>query len=325
MTGLFRQKSAVSVVILLLYAIVLKLKLFISPQGPLLQPEDAPLYKSLLRLLMSARVPAFVYSLLVFALFFVQAVLINRIANLQKMFPRVNYLPAMSYILITSLWPEWNQFSSTLLVNTILLWTFYQMLSLYDTDNILSVIYNSGLIIGFSTLVYKPVILFSGLFIFSLFILRPFILREWIVGLLGIATPFYFLAIYLFLTDQWSSSFFDPGLHFAMPQMPVSVADTLSLFWIVFVFMIGGFYMQGKLNKMLIQARKNWSLTLVYLIIGVTAIFLQTGGRFQSWLLCCVPLSLFHGAAYFYPERKFFPAFLQWLLFSYALFMNFWG
>lgn len=309
--------------ILLVYAVILKLKLFLSPAAPLLQPEDAGLYKALLRLMISLHLPPILFSLITFFLFFGQAVLINRIAGLQKMFPRIQFIPAMSYILVTSLWPEWNQFSSTLIVNTLLIWAFYQMLKTYDATDVVSIIYNTGLILGVAILVYKPVLVFSFLFLFSLFILRPFVLREWVVGVLGVATPFYFLGIYLFLTDQWSGAALNPALHLGLPVMPNAIAETISLFLIVFVFMAGGFYLQGQLNKMLIQSRKNWSLALLYLIFGVTAVFLQTDASFQSWLLCCVPLSFFHAAAYFYPEKKFFPSFLQWLLFSYAMFMNF--
>jgi hypothetical protein len=272
---------------------------------------------------MSLQLPAIIYSLLTFLLFFGQAVLINRIAGLQKMFPRIHFLPAMSYILVTSLWPEWNQFSSTLLVNTVLIWAFYQMLRIYDEYNVLSNIYNIGLIMGGAVLIYKPVLVFIFLFLLALFILRPFVLREWVVGMMGVATPFYFMAILLFLTDQWSLSALDPALHFGLPVMPTAIDKTIALFLIVFLFMIGGFYIQSYLNKMLIQSRKNWSLALLYLIFGLTAIFLQNDTSYQSWLLCCVPISFFHAAAYFYPEKKFFPSFLQWLLFSYALFMNF--
>lgn len=324
MTGIFRQKNSSNTLLLLVYALALKMPVFLRPAGPLRQESDNYLYIGLLGFFDSLHLPALFYSFLAFLLLYSQASLFNRICNNQKMMPRPNYLPAMSYVLMTSLIPEWNQFSAPLLINSLLIWALYRMMQLYNANRALSQIFNIGLILGFAMLMYKPALLFVLLALLALFIMRPFYLREWLIALLGITAPFYFLGIILFLTNQWSWSAILPGLTFGLPTMPGSIYITLSILLIVLAFVIGGFFVQNNLNKMLIQVRKNWSLLLLYLIISSLVILVNVGHPYESWLLCAVPLAAFHAATFYYPTNRTFPLVLHWNMFLYALYVNYW-
>lgn len=324
MTGIFRQKNTSNTLLLLLYALVLKFGLFLHPAAPVQVAEDHYLYKGLLAFLAPLHLSNMVYSILAFLLLYIQASLFNRICNLQKLLPRPNYLPAMSYILITSLLPEWSLFSAPLLINSLLIWIFYRMMLLYNSSKAASAIYNIALMTGLLTLFYQPALLFVLVMWLSLFIMRPFIIREWLIAVLGVTTPYYFFFIYLYLTGQWSWKRLTPELHFSIPGMPANVFITISISLLVLLFMIGGFYIQNNLNKMLIQVRKNWSLLLLLLIVSTFITLINGGAQPINWVLCMVPLAAFHAAAYFYPSSKTFPLVLHWNLFAFALYMNYW-
>ena len=190
MIALFKQKSSSNVITLLVYALVLKFPLFLHAQLPIQQPEDHYLYKALVSFLnYGLGFGPYIFTFLAFGLLVGQALLFNMVCNLQKMYSRSNFLPAMSFLLITSLMPGWNVCSAPLLVNSLLLWVFYNMLLLYDKGNPVGVIYNIGLMMGLISLMYKPALLILPLLWMALTIMRPFYLREWVVGLLGLATP----------------------------------------------------------------------------------------------------------------------------------------
>ena len=53
-------------------------------------------------------------SVVAFFLLYVQALLINYLVNEHRMTSRQTFLPAMAYLLITSLFPEWNYFQRRL-------------------------------------------------------------------------------------------------------------------------------------------------------------------------------------------------------------------
>lgn len=324
-TGIFRQKNSSNTILLLVYALALKFPVFLHPQGPLKLEEDHYLYTGLLSFLDALGFPPIVYAFMAFALIYTQATLFTRICNNQKMMPRPHYLVAMSYILITSLIPVWNRFSAPLLVNSLLIWAIYRMMQLYNNQRALAQIFNIGVMLGVGILFYKPALLFVLLILVALFVMRPFFLREWLIALLGVTTPFYFLGIFLFLTNRWSWHNIFPSLKFGLPAFPGSIYITISILLIVLVFIIGGFFVQDNLNKMLIQVRKNWSLMLLYLIIASLVILLNTGTQYENWLICMVPIAAFHGAAYYYPTSRIFPLVLHWNLFAYAIYVNYWG
>jgi hypothetical protein len=322
--GIFRQKNSSNVLLLVIYALALKFNLFLHPLGPLRQPEDNYLYNGLMNFLLPLNLPPIFYSFIAFVLLYTQATLLNRICNTQKMLAKPNYLPAMAYILATSLMPGWNQFSAPLIINSLLIWVYYRMVLLYNSNKAASAIFNIGVLMGIVTLFYQPSVVFVLLIWFALYIMRPFIIREWLIGLLGVTTPYYFLAILLYLSNQWSWQKVIPRINISLPAMPSSIFITISIALLVFTFIIGGFYVQNNLSKMLIQVRKNWSLLLLFLIISTLMTLVDGGSNYVNWMLCAVPLAAFHAAAYFYPPNRVFPLVLHWNIFAYAIYVNYW-
>jgi len=323
-TGVFRQKNSSNAIILGLYALVLKFNIFLHPAGPLRQPEDNYLYNGLLQFLDSLHLPPIFYSVIAFLLLYTQASLLNRICNNQKMLPRPNYLPAMSYILITSLMKDWNYFSAQLIINSLLIWIYYRMMLLYNSNKAAGSIFNIGVMMGIVSLFYQPAVVFALLIWFALFIMRPFVIREWLIGLLGLTTPYYFLGILLYLTNQWNWKKVIPAIDFSLPALPSSIFITISIALMILPFIISGVYVQNNLNKMLIQVRKNWSLLLLFLIVATFIILVNGGNNYANWLLCTVPMAVFHAALYFYPNSRTFPLVIHWNIFAYAIYVNYW-
>ncbi len=149
----------------------------------------------------AGQLPA-VYAVIAFLLLYTQAITFNQLANGQKFMQKPNYLTAMSYLLITSLFKEWNMLSAPLIVGSLMVWVWAKMSALNNTKNVTGTLFNTGIVIGIATFFYFPSIAFAALIIFGLVIIRPFKLAEWMVSLLGILTPWYFLLSFVFLTDS---------------------------------------------------------------------------------------------------------------------------
>ena len=323
MIGIFKQKNPGNTLVLFVYALILKFPAFLRPQPALRQNEDHYLYNWLINFLEPLRLAPILYALLAFIFLLIQASLLNRIFNNAKMLPRPTFLPAMSYILITSLLPEWNQFSSPLLINTLLILFFYRTTLLYNTPKPSYAVFNLGLLMGLVTMLYKPAIVFVLLIPLTLFIMRPFRIREWLIGLFGVTIPYYFLGVILFLSDSFRWNRIIPTLEFNLPAIPDSIYVTLAITLMVVPFIVGGFFVQDNLNKMLIQVRKTWSVTLIILIVSMLIIIVNGGSEYANWILCAFPLAAFHASAYFYPQSRTFPLVLHWLGFAYALYVNY--
>src|SRR5688500_18836496 len=107
--------------------------MFMEPHPPIIRPSDGILFEAITRLFGStAKSSSVFYPLLTFALLFLQAIMITRFINNQRMMNKPNYLAGIAYILITSLLPEWNYFSAPLLCNTILLFVLSALFGIYN-------------------------------------------------------------------------------------------------------------------------------------------------------------------------------------------------
>lgn len=320
MVGLFKRKNPANAFLLLIYALVLKFPVFLHPQLPVASATDSYLYSKLLQFLLTfAGGSGLVFSILSFFILFLQGSLFNRIVNHHKLFPKPNFLAGMSFMLVTSLIPSWSYFSAPLLVNLLMVWGLYRMLNLYNTQQPGAAIFNIGILTGICSMLYFPSIVFTLLILFALVIMRPFRIREWIIGLIGVTTPYYFLFIFLYLGDNWSWDLIIPAVRFQLPAIPSSVWITISIALLVLPFIVGGFFVQNNLSKMLIQVRKGWSLLLLFLMIAASVIFMNDDTAYTNWVLTALPFAAFHASAYYFPSQRIFAAALHWLTFGYII------
>lgn len=326
MVGVFKQKNPGNAFVLLIYGLILKFPIFLYPIHSEPNQGDNYIYNVIVKFLepVSRNAPV-VLSIIAFVLLFVQATLFNRICNSIKLFPRPNYLVAMSYMLVTSLMREWSYFSAPLLVNTVLIWIWYRFFGLYSHNYPKKAIYNVAVLVGILPLIYSPAIAFVLFMAMALVITRPLRITEWMVGLLGIITPYYFLIGVLYLTDQWKFSKVIPSITFYIPKLPSSLWITGGIMLLTLPFLFGSYYVQDNLNKMLIHVRKSWSLLMVLLITAMLIILINPGTNYLHWMLVAVPISAFHAAAFYYIPNRFLSLLLHWTIFIYAILLNYYS
>ena len=297
--------------------------MFLHPKVPQAQQIDGFLYRYLLDSLkpVGKGLPV-IYSLLAFVLLYSQAIYFNKLVNEQRIMQRPNYLTGMSYLLITSLFAEWNFLSSPLIINSLLIWVWSKMSGLYSNQKPKAALFNIGIAIGICTFFYFPSLAFAALIIFGLALTRPFKLAEWLLALLGIITPYYFLLSVVFLTDKWKGYTF-PGFAVTTPVFNQSYWAYAAIAIVVITSFIGIFYVQQNFRRQLIQARKSWNLTFLYLLVAVFVPFVNATHTFEYWILCAVPISAFVGAAFLYPNKKWVPAVLHWLMVAFVIVISY--
>ncbi|MGI8584239.1 MAG: DUF6427 family protein [Chitinophagaceae bacterium] len=314
MVGIFKANNPFNTFLLFIYGLILKVAWFIHPQKPLVQKTDGFLFREILSKLESiGSQNPMIYPAITYILIFTQAIVFNRLINDQKMMQRVNYLPAMSYLLITSMFSEWNLLTAPLVINTLLIWIWAKMNTLYNNENPKSTLLNIGMIIGICTFLYFPSLAFVLLIVLALIFSRPFKLEEWVISGLGILVPYYFLFSYLFLTDKLYG--------FKIPQFEISYPYFYKNYWelagiclVLISFLAGVFFIQSNFRKQHVQVRKRWGLLLLYLIVAVFVPFINATHTFEYWILSAIPLSAYAGCAFFYPFKKWLPLLLHWLM-----------
>ena len=297
--------------------------MFLRPTVPQPQQIDGFLYKALLKWLQpfGNNLPV-LYAFITYGLLYTQAIAFNRLVNEQRLMQRSNYLTGMSFLLVTSLFSEWNMLSAPLIINTLLIWVWAKMSGLHNNPQPKTSLFNIGIAIGLSTFFYFPSLAFAALIIFGLALTRPFKLAEWLIALLGIITPYYFLLAWVFLTDKWKGYKF-PGFAVTNPKFNQTNWAYAAIIIVLFITVIGLFFIQQNFRRQLIQARKSWNLVYLYLIVAVFVPFVNATHTFEYWILCAVPLSAILGAAFLYPAKKWFPLLLHWLMVAFVIVISY--
>lgn len=314
MTGTFKANNPYNTFLLLVYGILLKLPMFLHPKIPQPQLIDGFLYKEFLKWIQpfGTAFPS-VYPIAAFLLLFTQAVSFNKMMNELRLMQKPNYLTGMSYLLVTSLFAEWNALSSPLIINTLLIWVWARMSALPNNSSPKTTLFNIGIAIGLSTFFYFPSIAFAVLVVVGLAIIRPFRLAEWLIALFGVITPYYFILAIAFLTGKLRDYHF-PGVAVTYPRFNQTRWAYAAVIIVLVTAVIGFFYVQQNFRRQLIQARKSWSLVFLYLLVAVFVPFINAIHTFEYWILCAVPLSALMGAAFLYPNKKWGPLLLHWLM-----------
>jgi len=319
--AIFKQKSPGNVAILFIFGILLKLPIFFYPKNVVAGQIDGRLYQWLISLLPQR--DAILYSVIAFSLLYIQALMINYMVNEYRMIVKATYLPAMAFMLITSLLPEWNYLSSPMLANTFIILMFVYLFRLYNSPNARPQVYNIGLIAGITSYIYFPSAAFVICVLLGLMILKPFRLNEIVLFFLGCLTPYYFHAVYLFLFSKLNFANFFPLISIEVPHIKNSIWLAISTVLLTIPFLIGGYYVQANLRKMLIQVRKNWSVLLIYLLLAFFIPFINTDQSFHTWVLVTVPFAAFHACAYFYPVKRWFPLLIFFITIGYILYQQY--
>ena len=320
MIGIFKQKTPSNIFLLLVFGVLIKLPMFLHPHIPIVRADDGILFQWILQFAAPTghSSPA-LYPVLAFGLLFLQAIILTRFINTQRMMSRPTFFPGMAYLLITSLLPEWNYFSAPLIVNTILLFVLSGLFKIYNQPDAKGAIFNIGMALGIASFLFFPAITFIVWILLALAVMRPFKLNEWVLCIVGITTPFYFYAIYLFVDDKWSWQHLLPHFSIGLPSIKQSMWLAGSAFLLVVPFLGGGYYVQDNLRKMLIQVRKGWSLLLLYLLGAIFIPFVNNSDNFENWVMAAIPFAAFHACTYLYSNLRIIPLLLFWLTAAFVL------
>ncbi|MGN6511515.1 MAG: hypothetical protein ACTHLD_18770 [Chitinophaga sp.] len=295
MIKFFRSGNPLTVLLLFIYLLFVKFYYLIHPSVYQADGSEGLLYTEIVRWLENiAGKSAVFFTCLAMLLQFLQALLFTRIINTHRLFSKDTYLPAMCFLLFTSLLDAWNVFSPALLVNTVMLWIFSSISDLYMRASARDVAFNMGFALGLCGLMYFPSVLFLALLLLSLLIMRAFRLAEWIIGLLGIFCPFYLLATWLFLTDRTGLILDLPVIGFHLPVI-TDYKVWGALIANMLFFITGWLLLQRTFKKMLIQGRKIWATTVIYVLVAMLIPLFSGHFSPNYWVLAVLPISLFAG------------------------------
>lgn len=311
MVFLFRDKSDINLIFILVLSVILHFHHWITPPMVIANETDGFLAYLLIHYIRP--LPPILLVVFFQLLIFSQAIRLNILLSQFKMFQQISYLPAFTYILLTAVFPYWGQISAGLIANTLVIWILLKILRLYDQTQPKTLEFNIGLIVGVSILLYEPIAILIPVVIFALAIIRPFRLPEWLVLLMGIILPFYFVFAFVFLTNQTTQfTQFLPKLDWKNPLVRPDLNIILALSIIGAQLMAGFYFWQQQQSRFIIQVRKYWGVLFLTLLVCFFQPIVFSPQALYASAIILTPLACFISFAYTTPKRLLLPNVLFW-------------
>ncbi len=312
MVFLFRDRSVVNILLVLLLSVGVHLH---APEQVL--PTAIPLQQNGLFSYVLAQyiynLPLAIQVIIFHALLVTQALRLNMVMQDLRMFSSVNYVPAMTYVLLSGLLMESNTITETLVSNSLTLWIFIKLSRLYNNPEPKTLLFNIGIIAGISILLFHPTAILIVVVLFALAVVRPFRIAEWLVLLLGVLLPYYFLLVFLYLNNQFALvGAYLPNISFGSPLHGLDKLYLINLGFTLFATLVGLYQLQSHVGRLVIQIRKNWGVMMVLLFTLILSPFMFSSLGTQVLLMGLVPLSATISNGYSNPKKLLLPNFLFW-------------
>lgn len=229
-------------------------------------------------------------------LVFVQSLFVNRIINEQRMTAKKNFLAGLLFIMLTSFFTQGLVLSPALIALTFIIIACETAFRLIKKEKMYGDIFDIGFLVSLASFFYFPAIALLFFSLACLINLRSFNYREYMVLLLGLATPFFLLFTYYYWNDD-------------LPQMLISVTNHYERGWFLnfnphniewmqigvilalSVVLLG--LVPGVVYASLIQVRKFVAILMFLLLLISASFFLQQQVSLSHLVWLAFPLSIF--------------------------------
>lgn len=255
----------------------------------------------------------------------IQAFVFNRVINNYNLPGKPTFLPALLYITCSSLFLPFLIISPALISNFLLIWAIEKFLSIYRRNEVLSVMYDIGMIIALGTLIYFPFIAMMPLLWISMVIFRPFNWREWLAGIIGFITVIFFMWVFYYWNDA-TDQFYRIWLPLAS-KFPVDIRinyyNYLVLIPVIIIVILAIFQLRENFFRSIVQVRKSFQLLIFMLILALVSFYLEPDYNLYHFLLAVPPGSVLMAYYFLHARKRWFYESLYFILVGFILYFQF--
>ncbi len=306
MINLFRRLNPFNLFILLPFLIVLRIA-FLLRLPAHLEFNFAELFGRLLLSLPRESVFSPVQDITVtLFIVFLQGIILNRIINIHNLLGKPSFMPALMYGTVTSIFFPFLVLTPALICNFLIIWMIERFLTIYGRTEALSVMFDMGIIVGVGTLIYFPFIGFFLLLWISLIIFRPFNWREWIAGLIGFVTVYFFLGVYYYWKNAFGDFFniFLPLTSKFPASIKINLNDYTVLIPLIAILIFSGFTIRQNFFRSYVHVRRSFQLLFFCFVLAMISFYLKPQVRVYHFLMATAPVSLFMSYYFLHAKKR---------------------
>lgn len=209
---------------------------------------------------------------------FSQALLVNYITASHAVLYKESLLPAVFFVILNSLYPQQLFLSPQILANTFIILLLFRLCYLYESNIPLLLVFDAGIYLGIGLLLSYDLIIYLPFILISVLYMTSFNFRYWLVAIIGIILPIYFLGVIFYLTDHLKDLI--SSFNYSYNKNYFNALDiTLkqSLIWIVIipVFFLSSFDIQNNFFRNKVKTRRIQLVVFIMSVFGVISVFAE--------------------------------------------------
>lgn len=314
----FRQTGPDVIFLIFMVQLVIWIGAFINPATPSVQDYDTrpmPLFGILIAVAGSGRIFGLIIAF--FMVILVSFLLVNFNTSVFFISERT-FFPALFYILITGLFPFQQVLNPALPAAAFLVLGVRRIMDSYKIQGTAFPFYDAGIMIGIGSLFYANLIWFGLLLIVGIAILRTIGIREFVISVLGIATPLFILYGFMYVAGKDMTSLFsDAGYNlfsrnvdYKMPGYMFAVSIIAGI-----IVLISVMHLVSVINNKKIKSRKTFILLFWTFLISEALYFILKPVSTEIIWLTAIPVTYFLSHYFVFTRRKVIPDIMIAVLF----------
>ena len=324
MINQFRHLNPLNILLLVGIAILLRLGFLVNIPDKLSFDFIEPFAKLLIPIPLENAFNPQTNIFIAFWLVIIQAFILNRIVNKYNLIGKPTFLPALLYITASSLLKSFLILSPTLICNFLSIWMIDRFLSIYKRDEVKSVMFDIGMIIGCGSLIYFPYIAMLPLLWICLIIFRPFNWREWISGIFGFSIIFFFLWVFYFWNEAESKFYqiWAPLTTKFPTNLNINYYDYLVLIPVIVILILGIFHLRNNFFKSYIQVRKTFQVLFFMFSLVMISFYLKQEYMIYHFLLGIPAASILMSYYFLHATKRWFYESLYFILLGFIIYFQ---
>ena len=212
----------------------------------------------------------------------------------------------MFYLCYSAACGELLFLSAASFANLLLIAASHQLFNTYRKESAMTEVFNAGMLIGLSALLYFPALILFLFVWITLIILRPFIWQEYAVSLLGFLLPLTYFVVYYFWINKlgpvWYSTLHN---HLAVKHYLFHTSKAYIWLYLVFgtIILASLFRLLSSTIVLPLKSKKGLSLLFWCLLLSAASMTVNPDIGMSALKMTAIPLAVFT-ANFFIQIRK---------------------
>jgi len=325
MLRIFKGTGPGVILLIIIALAVLWISAFIEPKLPspaIYELRPMPLYAVLKILVGQNPIPGAIFSFMILSFILILMVHFNTTVFFIN---ERTFLPAILYLLLCSLFPQYQVLNPVLPAVVFLMLAIMRILDSYRKPGIAYNFFDAGLMIGIGSLFYANLIWFGLLVFIGIALLRTGNIKEIAVSILGLATPFLITFGLYYVLGKDLALFREDILENLYGYSAVYDFSRLTLIATILIgltIIVSISYLFMGINSKKIKARKTFSILLWGFFMSLILYFALPSMSVEIIWIAAVPASYFLAHYFVFVRKKLIPEIIFSALFLLVLILH---